>query len=60
MILIDQISWISNLNGFPSLLDNENEDFEFNYEEENDYHVDEDDDDAYNDSSDGECKDFLI
>ena len=60
MILIDQISWIPNLNGFPSLLDNENKDFEFNYEEENDYHADEDDDDAYNESSDGECKEFLI
>ena len=57
--MIDQKPWIPTLNGFLSLLDNGNEDFNFNYEEENGYDADEDDD-AYNKSSDGECKDFLI
>ena len=42
-----------------SLIDSGNEEFEFDYEEENDYDVDEDDNDAYNESSDEECKDFL-
>ena len=48
------------MNEFLSLLDNRNEDFEFNYDEENDYDADEDDNNTYNESSDGECKDFLI
>ena len=51
---------LNDLSGFPSLLDDGNEDFKFNYEVENDDDADEDDDDAYNESSDGECKDFFI
>ena len=47
------------MNRFLSLLDSGNEDFEFDYEEENDYDVDEDDNDAYNESSDEECRDLL-
>ena len=57
--MIDQTPSIPNLNGFPSLLDNGNEDFDFDYEEKNDYDADEDDGDAFNASSDEECKNFL-
>ena len=48
------------MNGFLSLLDSGNEDFEFDCEKENDYDVDEDDNDVYNESSDEECKYFCI
>ena len=57
--MIDQTPWIANLNEFLSLLDNGNEDFEFNYEEENNYDADEDDDDTYNESSDKKLNKLL-
>ena len=40
------LHWISSLNGFLSLLDSWNGNFEFDYEEENNYDTEEDDDDA--------------
>ena len=47
------------MNGFPPLLHNGKEDFDFDYEEKNDYDTDEDDGNALNESRDKECKDLL-
>ena len=56
--MVNQTPWIPYLNRFLSLLDSGNENFELDYEDGNDYDAGEDDDDAYNESSDKECKDF--
>ena len=57
--MITLTHWVPSFSGFLSLLDSWNGNFEFDYEEENDYDNEEDDDDAYNESSDEECKDVL-
>lgn len=57
--MIDQTPWIQSLNGFLSLLDSGNENFEFDYVEENECDTDEDDD-SYNESCDEDCKDIFV
>ena len=47
------------MNGFLSLLESGNENFEFDYEEENECDTDEDDD-SYNESCDEDCKDIFV
>ena len=58
--MIDQTPWIQSLNGFLSLLNSGNENFEFDYEEENECDTDEDDDNSYNESRDEDCKDIFV